>query len=546
MTDILDQIVSRRRADIASLGYTMGASVPKERTRAAPVPFPAPLTAEKGVVLEIKRASPSKGDIAPDLDAAQTATQYAAAGTTAISVLTEQHWFKGGLDDLQAACAAVDNYAAEHGTPRIAILRKDFLLAPEEVEIAYRCGADAVLLIARILSAQEMTAMAQTCQKLGMTAFIELRQQEDLQKLAVVAESTDTNHIVCGVNARDLKDFSIDLLTPAGLLSEIRRIVSAHTKNNSSTVRCIFESGIRTPEAARFAGSLGFTGMLLGEAAARNPAEAKSLVSAFITAPTTPNAQQWLKFAAAVHAKNTTQSDARPFVKICGLTNLIDAQKAFELGADFLGFIFWEKSPRRTDEQTVRTISEKIRAQAKTQGKPAPALVGVIVDADTTDGKTVRNLVREGILDFVQLHGCAEEFFALDAQQESVFSENSKQNTLRATSETDLPHYAVVNISSEEDIAKIDALRLRGEPRMLIDASSALTPGGTGKRIADALVEKVAHKTKLWLAGGITPENVRSVCKTFCPELIDVASGVESAPGKKDFSKLERFFSELQ
>ena len=180
----------------------------------------------------------------------------------------------------------------------------------------------------------------------------------------------------------------------------------------------------------------------------------------------------------------------------------------------------------------MRDISAKIRAEAQQSGKSAPKLVGVIVDADSADGKTVRRLVQEGVLDFVQLHGCADEFFALSKTDEK--------------STTALPHYAVVNVSDESDLAKIDALRLRGEPRMLIDAKVGALPGGTGKRIADALVEQVAHKTRLWLAGGITPENVRSVCDTFHPELIDVASGVEATSGKKDFSKLEALFSALQ
>lgn len=507
MHDILQAITDRRRADIAALGCTLGATVPEQRTRSAPVPF----IAQKGVVLEIKRASPSKGDIAPHLDAAQTARQYAAAGAAAISVLTEHHWFKGSLDDLQAAARAADEYARQNGTPRVAILRKDFLLTPDEIDVAYRAGADAVLLIARILSADALTAMAQACARRGMTAFIEVRHADDLQKLAAAAQKVPPAHIVCGVNARDLQDFSIDLLTPARMLSHIKAILG-------SDARCIFESGIRTPQAARFAGSLGFTGMLLGEAAARNPADARALVTAFVDAPPTQNAAQWQEFAEKPREK--------PFVKICGLTNLPDARKAAALGADFLGFIFWAASPRRADEATVRHISSEIRAGARQSGTPAPKLVGVIVDADSDDGKTVRRLVREGVLDFIQLHGCADAFFA--------------------TPDTDLAHYAVVNVSDETDLAHIDALRLRGEPRILIDAKAGLLPGGTGKRIADALVEKVARKTRLWLAGGITPENVRSVCDTFRPELIDVASGTESAPGKKDAAKLEKLFAELK
>ena len=543
MNDILTRIVERRRSDNEKLGFTMGETVPDTRVRGAPIPFPAPLDAKKGVVLEIKRASPSKGEIAPNLDAAQTAAQYAAAGTTAISVLTEHHWFKGGLADLQAAAKAVDEYAKAHGTPPVAILRKDFLLSCEEIEVAYRSGADAVLLIARILSAETMVVMARTCERLGMTAFIELRENADLQKLAAVVRNVSLQTIVCGVNARDLQDFSIDLLTPASLFQTIQEIVSENTKDSSS-VRIIFESGIRTPEAARFAGSLGFTGMLLGEAAARNPSEAKDLVSAFIHAPDTANAAFWRSHAQKITEKNRTPVEqTRPFVKICGITNLCDAQKAFELGADFLGFIFWEKSPRRTSEEAVRTISSALRKHATDKGISAPKLVGVIVDADSEDGKTVRRLVQEGVLDCIQLHGCAESFFALEGEAVSAGSATGTHSDNRPA---DIPHYAAISMATEDDISKLDALRLFGEPRILIDAHSALTPGGTGKRIADALVEKVSHKTKLWLAGGITPDNVRDICNAFHPELIDIASGTEAEPGKKDHAKLEKLFAELQ
>ena len=522
MTDILTQIVSRRQSDIEKSGYTMGEEIPKERTRAAPIPFPS--GAEKGVVLEIKRASPSKGDIAPGLDAGQTALQYAQAGTSAISVLTERHWFKGSLADLQAAALAADKYAQENNKPRVAILRKDFLLSPEDVEIAYRAGADAVLLIARILSAPLLIEMAEKCASLGMTAFIELREESDLEKLAKVAEAVDPACIVCGVNARDLQNFSIDLLTPACLLAEIQGIITSHAKKaiTSGEVKVIFESGIRTPQAAHFAGSLGFSAMLLGEAAAKNPAEAKELVQAFMQAPSTPQALFWKTIARRLRKQNT------PFIKICGITNLKDAQKAYELGADFLGFIFWEKSPRRTDEKTVSLISATLREEAKKLGKRAPLLVGVTVDPESCDGKTVQKLLDEGILDCMQLHGCADSFLTAGGMQ------------------TDLPHYGAVNISSEEDLSKIDFLRQQGEPRILIDAHSAISPGGTGKRIADTLVEKVSCKTKLWLAGGITPENIASVCKKFHPELIDIASGVESAPGIKDHARLEALFSQIE
>ncbi len=199
--DILTQIVERRKADIERLGVGMGFDIPAERKRAL-----HPFVQQKGVILEVKRASPSKGDIAPGLDAVKTALAYQKAGAAATSVLTESNWFKGSLDDLKNVADAVD----------IAVLRKDFLVYPDEIDVAYKCGADAVLLIARILEKEVLARMLERVSSFGMTAFVELRLADDLQKLVEAKALAGANvpTIVCGVNARDLKDFSIDLLTP--------------------------------------------------------------------------------------------------------------------------------------------------------------------------------------------------------------------------------------------------------------------------------------------------------------------------------------------
>lgn len=507
--NILDEIVEQRKKDISEKTVTMGFNIPENRTRKITPFIPK---GKKGVILEIKRASPSKGDIAPNLDSAETAKSYSKANTSAISVLTEQHWFKGSLEDLIKACKAVDEYAKENQTTPPAILRKDFLLSASEIEIAYRCGADAVLLIARILDTKTMTEMAKKCQELGITALVELRLEEDLQKLAATVKEVSTDFIVCGVNARDLKNFSIDMLTPAALLEEIKEIAG-------KDIRVVFESGIRTPEAANFAGSLGFSAMLLGEAAARNPQEAGILVSSFVNAKETRNAKEWNQYAVKLQEKRK-KGDSRPFVKICGLTNTEDAIKSAEEGADFLGFIFYDKSPRKINPKELPEIAENLK---KRNLRDKIRMVGVIVDTESEESKNAFKALEEGNLDFIQLHGCGETFH-----------------------KKALPHYAVVNIRDEEDLQKIDTLRLTGEPRILIDAKVGEQLGGTGERIADLLVEKVSQKTKLWLAGGITPENVTEIINQFHPELIDVASGVELFPGKKNPQKIEALFKAIK
>lgn len=534
---ILDEIVRQRKKDLAEKGSALGFSIPAERTRKPPVPF----IAQKGAVLEIKRASPSKGDIAPELDAAATAAAYASAGASAISVLTEQRWFKGSLSDLLDTCRAVDDYAAANKTGRIAVLRKDFLLFPEEIDIAYRAGADAVLLISRILSDDELVAMAKRTVSYGMTAFIELRLESDLEKLAKVSAAVGTANIVCGVNARDLSDFSIDLLTPCTMLSKIQALLG----NNA---RVIFESGIRTPDAAWFAGSLGFTGMLLGEAAARNPAEAAALVRSFVEAPGTKNAVAWLQIAPRIFSQRygaksecahaPQNREPRPFIKVCGLTTVADALYATMGGADFLGFIFCKKSPRNVDVSVISAIKKIIREEfnqgncqdehifAAGNYEEAPKLVGVITDCTSQESRAAIGMVADGTLDFLQVHGeCAIKDFFADKE-------------LRK-----LPHFCVVNISSEADLAAFDALRQRGEPRIMVDAKTDTAIGGTGLQIARPLIQKIKEKTRLWLAGGICPGNVEEIIRTCSPELIDVNSGVESAPGKKDEEKLLSLFT---
>lgn len=502
---ILDEIVEKRKKDIKDRGWAFGFSIPERQTRKI-VPF----IRRKGVVLEIKRASPSKGNIAPDLDSVKQAGVYVDAGCSAISVLTEENYFKGSLKDLIEVSNAVGD--------KCAVLRKDFLIDEEEIEIAYRCGADAVLLIARILDDEKIVSMAKKCETLGITAFIELRLEDDLRKLSLVAEKIDRKFIVSGVNARDLSNFKIDLLTPCGVLDEIRTILG-------EDARVIFESGIRTVEAASFAGSLGFTGMLLGEAAARNPGEAKALVSNFVNGKINANTEFWLEYSKIIRQK-LLNDDKSSLIKICGCTaedeiNHIISQKNKNLV--FLGFIFYKKSPRNVDFSKVENAVSDLK---KNSYGSQITKVAVVVDTESEESQNAIRLVKEGKLDVLQLHG-----FDVP-KMEKFYSDSSLRN---------LPHYFAVNITKEEDFEKIDFLRKHGEPRFLIDSQVKDVVGGTGKRINDDFIKKVLEKNKLWLAGGLNPENKDDIIEKYSPELIDVVSGLEEVPGKKSFCKIEKF-----
>ena len=523
---ILDDIVSKRKKDIERLGCNFGCNVPLERKRGKPSAF----IDQKGVILEIKRASPSKGDIAPMLDVPTLAKEYAAAGSSAISVLTEGNYFKGSLKDLMTACDAIDEYALSHpGEKKIAILRKDFLIAEEEVDISYRCGSDAILLIARILETDALIKMVKRASSFGMTSFLELREEGDMQKLSLLVKECPASKVVCGVNARDLANFSIDLLKPLSLFKRIK-------ESGLENAKCVFESGVRTARAASFVGSLGFDGLLLGEAAARTPSSASDFVKSFSDAKATENSLMWTSYAERLNDRktkvacshNADKQSNKVMLKICGITSVNDALYSAMGGADFLGFIFCKKSPRNVEPSLIPQVREIINEEynqtcqdehifaAGEDDKP-PFMVGVVTDCESTEGQCALDLARKKKLDFIQLHG--------SKAIEQFFSNEELKN---------IPHYCVVNLTSREDLSLVEKLRHLGEPRVLLDSKAGDTLGGTGVRVEDSLVMEVKKKMPLWIAGGITPENISALLKDYGAELVDISSGVEKAPGIKD------------
>ncbi len=495
-SDILETIVARRKADIAVLGFELGCAVPKTRNRKI-VPF----LEKRGVILEIKRASPSKGDIAPSLDAVKTALTYAASGAGVISVLTEMHWFKGSLNDLIAVSAALGNTA---------VLRKDFLLEPEEIDVAYRCGADAVLLIARILTKEKLLKMAGRCAVLGISALVEVRLASDVEKFRESLQQFPKT-VIAGVNSRDLSNFTVDALQPAKYLTVL----------NS---RVVYESGVLTQEKAALVSSMGFHGMLLGEAAARNPEKASSLVSAFLSTGLSPSGRFWIKTAEIIN-KNKIMSDCKPLIKICGLTQKRDAVKAAKLGAHFLGFICTRTSPRYVTGECIKDIVSTIKAEIPFENTlTKPLFIGVITDPFSKEAAAAFQLVKDEILDAIQFHNCR-----MPSPLDFCF--------------TDIGRYEALKIGSFEDVKKMEQNVLSGCPRILLDASVAGKDGGTGCVIPENLVAAALKSVPLWLAGGINAENVVQIIQKFHPELIDISSGIESEPGKKDFVKMEKLFS---
>lgn len=255
---ILDTIVSQRRKDIAEAKARTPASALQAALAAAPEPidFVERLRRDRpmAVIAEVKRASPSKGDIAPGMDAVAQAMRYANGGASGISVLTEPTWFKGTLEDMAGVRAAV----ATLGEERPAILRKDFIVDEYQVLEARVDGADTVLLIVASLSDSQLAMLMALSRELGMEPLVEVNNAEEMER-AVAAGAA-----VVGINNRDLRTFNVDLGTTdrlAGLAGE--GVILAAL------------SGISTREDVERFESAGAAAVLVGESlmVADDPAE---------------------------------------------------------------------------------------------------------------------------------------------------------------------------------------------------------------------------------------------------------------------------------
>ncbi|MGH2755097.1 MAG: indole-3-glycerol phosphate synthase TrpC [Actinomycetota bacterium] len=191
----LSELLESTGARVAEARALVSEEVLEQRVAAAEPPrrFAAALTTPAtAVIAEIKRATPSRGDLDLDLDTRKLAAAYRDGGAAAISVLTEPDRFKGSLEDLAAA--------REVGLP---VLRKDFIIDPWQILEARAWGADAVLLIVRI-NGDEFETLVKTTASLGMDALVEVYDENDLERAAVAGAS------LIGINNRDLETFEVD------------------------------------------------------------------------------------------------------------------------------------------------------------------------------------------------------------------------------------------------------------------------------------------------------------------------------------------------
>jgi indole-3-glycerol phosphate synthase/phosphoribosylanthranilate isomerase len=250
-------------------------------------------------IAEIKRRSPSAGDLRPDADPARLAREFEAAGAAAISVLVDER-FGGSPEDLVAARSATT----------LPILAKGFFRDPAGLEPLRHLGADAVLLLLRDLDDLAVRGLNNTAGELGLDALVEAHTAEEVDR----ARSLGADLV--GINARDLATFRVDRKAQLELVTQFSRGLTPSRK-------CVVvaESGIESRAQAAAAELAGADAVLVGSALMR---------------ANDPGAK-------------LRRLLARPLVKVCGLTREEDVAAAAEAGADLAGFILAAESPRRAD-----------------------------------------------------------------------------------------------------------------------------------------------------------------------------------------------------
>lgn len=455
------------------------------------------------LMAEIKRASPSKGIIAADVCAPAQAREYAKAGASVISVLTEPEWFKGTIDDLRAVRQSLEGL-----TNRPAVLRKEFVFEEYQILEARLAGADTVLLIVKMLSVELLTRLYKYSRSLGMEPVVEVNTPEEM-KIAVELGSE-----VIGVNNRDLTSFEVDLGTTSRLMDQVPE----------STIVCAL-SGITGPKDVEAYKKDGVKAILVGEALMRAPD-----TSAFVAN---------LLGGSASGVSSTSPSS--PLVKICGTRSAEAAKTAIEAGADLIGIIQVPGRSRTVSDEIAIAISQTIRStprptsQIGTGSEQAPKklpaewfehstqvlrhpsralLVGVFMNQPLS---YVLSQQQKLSLDVVQLHG---------------------SEPLEWASLIPVP---VIRKFAPGDIG---IARRAYHTIPLLDSGS----GGSGQLLEEAGVQTVLESDeglRVILAGGLNPDNVVEVVKKLGNSGtkvagLDVSSGVETN-GAQDLDKIRAF-----
>ncbi|HEY9768885.1 MAG TPA: indole-3-glycerol phosphate synthase TrpC [Coleofasciculaceae cyanobacterium] len=250
---ILQEIADYKLQEVAQRTERLSLATLQEQIKTAPVTrnFLAALrqnSSKPSLIAEVKKASPSKGIIRADFEPSAIAQAYELGGATCLSVLTDEKFFQGSFANLQKVREKVT----------LPLLCKEFIIDPYQIYLARVNGADAILLIAAILSNEVLTEFIQIARSLDLTALIEVHTLGELDRVLTLFDVE-----LIGINNRHLQDFSVDLQTTQRLLLQRQKQI------NSRRITIVSESGLSTPADLSFVAKAGATAVLVGESLIR-------------------------------------------------------------------------------------------------------------------------------------------------------------------------------------------------------------------------------------------------------------------------------------
>lgn len=262
---ILEEIVWHKETEVAQWRARLSLQELQQQVAAAPAPHnfvqalrDAPT--QPALIAEVKKASPSKGVIRAEFDPVAIAQSYEQGGAACISVLTDQQFFQGGFEYLEQVRSAV----------AVPLLCKDFLIYPYQIYLARKHGADAVLLIAAILSDKDLQYFVKIANALGMATLIEVHTLEELDRVLAIEGAT-----LVGINNRNLQDFSVELQTTCQILA------ARGEQLRENDVLVVSESGLHTSDDLRLVNQAGASAVLIGESLMRQPNPGDAIASLF-------------------------------------------------------------------------------------------------------------------------------------------------------------------------------------------------------------------------------------------------------------------------
>lgn len=457
----LERIRPAKEAEVAALKQRF-ATHPARRPDDMPVrDYRAALSGGLSIIAEIKRTSPSNPALQRLGPVANLARAYRRGGARALSLVTDAAHFGTSLDDVAALRAATD----------LPILVKDFVIDSAQVKAAWAAGADAILLIARMLDPESLQRLHAEAASLGLSVLVECHAADEIeQALAAGAK-------LVGVNNRNLASLTTDLSHGESLLPLV-----------GPDVITVSESGLDGRGDVERMSRAGADAFLVGHALLLSPDPGRKVAE-----------------------MSGQESEDSLRVKICGLTNTADARAAYSAGAHLLGLVF-AASPRQVDIERAEEIRRAV---------PDARLCGVFQDAEPAE---VIEAVEKCGLDLIQLHG-----------------NESPRECRQVAESTGLPLIKALrpDEATSDTVASYDMAAY-----LLIDRPKAGAAPTNQGDLRETVARIRTEGREVFLAGGLDPANVAEAVLACSPFGVDVSSGVESEPGRKDHLALRSFIRE--